>query len=212
MARASFFTVLKISGVSTQFATNEDMQNIENNLLFQIIDSDKEIWDRTIEPIFFEDGVQIDDEDIENINYLFGRVLFNVAKTGDITVMANYMPTSEVAEATDHTFSLVGEILDNTAYKRAKENNGFRTRIYGLRDVNVSLTRFYSANNHFIEAWENLDVFLLEHRPAPNVDAVWRGWFIAESADVSGGVDDIENIDITLQLDGDVNASFSMEF
>lgn len=212
MARASFFTVLKISGESTQFDNPEDMEVLEGDTLFQIIDEDKEIWDRTVEPVFYEDGNEIDSGDIENINYLFGRVEFNVEKTGDITVMANYMPVSEVAEATDHTFSLVGEILDNSAYKRAKENDGFRTRIYGLRDVNVTLTRFYSADNHFIEAWENLDAFLLEHRPAPDTDAIWRGWFIAENADVSGGIDDIENIDITLQLDGDVDSSFSMEF
>lgn len=211
MARASFFTVLKVSGDSTAFASPESMTSIGTDV-YQIDDPDRRIWDRTITPDFYADGVLIDEADIENIDYLFGTVTFSTTQTEPITVDTSYIPLTEVAEATDHTFSLAGDVLDDTSYDKANANGGYRTRVYGLRDINISLTRFANVNEEFIDAWTDEEVLVLEHRPIADSNIIWRGWFIVENADKSGTIDDLENVDITLQLDGDVDSSFSMQF
>ena len=177
---------------------------------FQIDDVNKQIWDRDVVPTFEEDAAPIDPSDVLSINYLFGKVTFVTPKTGAITVSGTYMPVVEVAGSNSYTVNMNSAILDDTNFKDANSNGGFRTRVPGLNDVSVSLSRWYDLVKTFITPWLSRSVVLIDITLGGGTDGI-RGWFKIESLPLAGDISALESEELSFQLDGDVNSSFGWE-
>lgn len=206
MGQAAYKTVIKKSGTSTSF-TDEAMSNVSGNT-FSIDDANKQIWDRAVVPTFEEDAVPILASDISSIDYLFGEVTFATAKTGSITTSGNYIPTADVIGANSYTLNCSNNLLDESNFKDALSNNGFRNRCYGIHDVVISLSRFFDLLKTYVTPWLNRDVVLIEIKPGNGTEII-RGWYKIENDVISGDVSALETEAISFQLDGDINSSFS---
>jgi hypothetical protein len=137
MATASYKTVVKVPGTSTMFA-DEDM-TLVSATTYQIEDATKQVWDRAVKPTFYDDGTEIPESSILRVNYLFGKVTLASPPSGTVTVDGNYLPMVEATGVKEHSFSLGGDILDQTTYEN---NEGYRRRLSGLKDVSATLTGF----------------------------------------------------------------------
>jgi len=101
----------------------------------------------------------------------------------------------------DATLARAGEILDDTEFC---ENQGYRSRIYGLRDTNISLSGDYEPENtaqqELFNAWENSEIVTIQY--LPDGENGVQGDYVVENIDQSGTIDDKETIDVTLQGTG----------
>lgn len=105
----------------------------------------------------------------------------------------------------DATLARAGEILDDTEFC---ENEGYRSRIYGLRDTNISLSGDYepddSAQQELFTAWEDREVVRIQY--LPDGENGVEGEYVVENIDQSGTIDDKETIDVTLQGTGAISS------
>ena len=199
MGNAGYNTVVKRSGTSTSF-TGESMTATSETNQFQIDDGTKEVWDRTVVPTFYEDGTEIPFSDIENINYLFGKVTFSTSKSGAVTVDGSYFPTQEVACAKSYTLDQSINLEDSTCYDN---NNGYRQYTSTLYDVSASITRWVTEMTE-LEAlnsiWRNSEEIILEIQPA-GVET-FRGYMLIESDALNGDIESLEEQEISFQANG----------
>lgn len=205
MGVASYQTVVERVGTSTSF-TGESMSATSATNEYQIDDSAKSVWDRSATFTVYEDSVDVTD-DVTEFNYVLGRVVFGSAKSGSISVDGSYLPRQAVAGATSYTLSHGGDVLDDTDFGAGK----WRTRIYGLRDVSVSIERWYPLNKHFLDAIKNQEIVVISIQPggtAGGSSEYARGYFVAETSELSGDVSSLESDSLSFQLDGDPDVSY----
>lgn len=164
--------------------------------------------------------------DIESINLLFGKVKFvdtyanDPADAGGVRISGEYIPITEgdqyidgdptyggaewedmrVAYCDSYDLTFECTVLDKTGYKEAQITNGHRHRDMGLLDSNASLTGFGHLSQKVTDALYDRDTMLIEVIPG-NGSEIYRGWYVVESESLSGGVDDLENGDLSFQLD-----------
>jgi len=205
VGQAAYLAQVKRGGTSTAFAS-EAMSLVSGNT-YQITDATKRIWDRTVVPTFSEDSVPIPASDVVSIDYLFGKVTFATAKTGNIFADGKFIPTVVVAGAHAYGVNMSHNILDDTDFDGAQTSNGFRSKIYGIGDVSISLGRWEVLDSTFFTAINARTPIVVDIRPG-GVGDYARGWFVVESEAHGGGIDDLESRDLTFQLDGDAKASF----
>lgn len=205
MGVAAYNTVVERVGSSTAF-TGEPMTATGATNEYQIDDKAKSIWDRTATFTVYEDSVDVT-SDVTGFNYVLGKVVFATAKTGSISVDGSYLPRQAIAGANSYTLSHTGDLLDDTDFT----STGFRTRRYGLRDVSVSIERYYPLNKHFLDAVKNGEIVVISIQPGGTQGGSTeyaRGYFTAESAELAGDVSNLENESLSFQLDGDPDISF----
>lgn len=199
----AYKTKVKRGGTATSFS--DEAMSAESSLVYAIDDTSKQVWNResSAEVIVSDDGSSVGSSTY-SANYLFGKVTFNSAPSGDVTVSGEYIPVSSaqrIAYCNDHTLAIEANLLDDTGYKEAQDNGGNRTRDYGIQDSNVSLSRFQDGDKSlFKEALDNREAVLVEIQPG-GLGLKFRGWYKIESDTLSGSVDDLESDDISLQLD-----------
>ncbi len=143
-----------------------------------------------------------------SVNYLLGEITFYAVPpaTTQISVTYNYVPTATTVGASSYGVNLSGDILDDTNFKDADANGGYRTRLYGINDVSISLSRFNDNSAVFKTLKEKRKRVLVEIRPGGT--ELVRGWFVIESDNTSGDVGGLETEEISLQLDGDTTNNF----
>lgn len=200
MASPGFKAIVKKGGSSTPF-TDQAMQLVDTNT-YQIVDPTKRIWDRDVVPTFEENGIAIPDSEIVSINYLFGEVTFAGPVTDPVTVSGSYIPTISVAGANSYAINASTSLLDRTDFETARTNGGYRVRVHGVKDVNVTIRRFDDFSGMFRDLWQTNEPVLIEIRPGGDVET-FRGWFVVESDNATGGIEDIETEELTFQADGD---------
>lgn len=207
MGTAGYLAVVKLAGTATAF-TGEPCTGAGVNT-YQITDETKQVWDRNAEFSFEEDGIPIPSEEIESIDTLFGRVIFTSARSGSITATGEYLPMITVANARQYDLSHTGDLLDDTTYDSAQADGGNRSRTYGLRDVSLTLGRLWAEleTDGFQDAIDNSLPLVLEVRPGGG-NEISRGWYVIEADALSGDISALEEINLTFQLDGDVDGNY----
>ena len=193
--QAGYVFSLKKSGTSTSF-TDEAMSNTTGNT-WQIDDTVKEVFDRDTLPTFYDNTVEIDTGDISSIDYLYGRVTFTGSKTGPITVDGNYIPMSTIAGAKDGTLNRTSAIHDDTDIS----NVGYHTKIYGIHDVSLSLSRWDDLTHSFTDVINARTPIVIEI--APSSSKSYRGWFVSESSGQNLDLNALIDESLSFQLDGD---------
>ena len=206
MAVASYKTIIKLSGTTTVF-TSEAMSSSTASNQHQISDDAKRVWDRDTVPVIRQSSLAaiVPAAQISNIDYLFGKITFASSTQGTpITASGTYLPLASVAGSHTYQLNHIGGLLDDTAF----ESTGWRTHKQGIRDVNITLSRWDSLDTDFFDHLKNGTTFLVEVTPGGSTAFLARGWFIGESEIHSGDVNSLEQGDITLHLDGDTNAAY----
>lgn len=104
-----------------------------------------------------------------------------------------------VVPANAASLNLPAELLDDTDFT----STGFRSRIIGLRDWNVSLTVLHDAGSTVIDevrsAW--ISATKLDVQYLPNGTNGFSGSAYVETFSMSGDVGGLETIEVTLQPD-----------
>lgn len=98
----------------------------------------------------------------------------------------------------DATLNRGGDVLDDTEFCN---NQNYRKRIYGLRDVNLNLSGTSeistTVQQELLNSWINMEPVTIQYLPDGSNGLQCD--FVIESIDESGAVGDIENIDYVLQ-------------
>ncbi len=207
MAVEAYKTRIKRGGTPTSFSS-EPMSPLSTDYVeYQIDDDTKQVWSRESSdtPSISEDGAPVGSSEY-SLDYLFGKVEFDTARSSSVTITVDggkYIPvgsSERITHCNDHTLTQEVNVLEDGGFKEYQDNGGNRTRIMGLKDSNVSLSRFVDAENDF---WEDLNdgtSVLVEIEPG-NLGYIFRGWYKLENDNLSGGVEDLESGDVSLQLD-----------
>lgn len=102
-----------------------------------------------------------------------------------------------------------GTVLDDSAHGY---HDGMRSRVIGLLEWGVTMTLVYSetgdgsdAVDALRAAWRNRET--LRVRYLPNGESGWEGDVVVENFNMSGGVDDLETVDVNLLSAGALEAS-----
>ena len=213
MGTAAYLTRIIVGGTSTAFVdeptTSLGIESGTGYFVYQITDAGKRVLDRGVSATV-KDGVSpISADNIGYIDYLFGRVALIADVTGPVTVSGNYIPVSDterVNSCNSHTLnqSLVVHNAEN--YKDTQDNGGHRTRKTGIKDASVSLGGFFEMSADVKDAFDARTPVLVQIQPGGGPD-IFRGWFLAESMNYSGGMDDLEGLEVSFQLDDSAAAT-----
>src|SRR6056297_812304 len=234
MGVASYKTRVKLGGTSTPFtgATASYVEtDIDGNFIYQMDDAWKRVWDRTVDVTVYDDGAEVDDTVVHNINYLYGLISFSGTvgtdgTDGVITIDGSYIPVSEseddpdnpgtplaetrIAYCSSYDMTVEATVLDKTGFKEAQAGNGSRMKEPGLFDSSITLGGFGRLSEEISSAFYSRVPVLIEIIPG-NGDQTFRGWYVVEQDSLAGSVDDLETADISFQLDTDyVTAGYAV--
>lgn len=207
MGVAGYNAELKLGGTPTSF-TDEATVSL-SSVRYQISDATKRVLDRQTLPTVKVDTIA-QDSSTYSVDYLFGIIEFDsYTSSANPTVSGKYIPigsSERIANCNSYELNMEGSILDGSNFKDAQDNNGYMTKVVGLLDTNVSLSGFHEMSGSVYDAILSRDDVLFELTPAGSALGTYRGWFVPENMNLSGGVDDLEGEDISLQLDTDVTS------
>jgi hypothetical protein len=164
---------------------------------YQIDTDSKQVWNRLSTFTFYEDSVEISSSDISSIDYLFGKVTFSTSKTGSITVDGDYLPTSLIAGGYEATMNRTNQLFTSTD----QSNAGFETKETGIKDVNITVSRFDDLSGDFVTILNSGTPIVVEFAPVST--KVYRGWFILSGKDQTIDVNALIEDTLTFDLSGD---------
>lgn len=197
---AGYVATIKRQGVSTVM-TSESM-TVTAGLEYQIDAIARQIWDRAVTLVINDDGAPVAEVDIESIDYLFGRVTFipGYVVTGAITVTGAFFPTTDLCGANSFTLTQTAAGVDTTDMCLASGNGGYRIFDYGLKQVALEMSGFYSAIYGYLALLQGRTELIIEINPDGSNESVCRGFFRIVSESESGNVGDPEEQSISFQL------------
>lgn len=216
MSTAAYKVALRLGG--DPVGTQESFVNTPDPAIFLIATPSKRAIavpdSETLAPIVHDVDFQIIDPSLYDIDYLNGTVKFHTVPSSfesPSEIHYRFIPLKFAGEAESFSLDINGNLLDNTSFRSAGENDGFRTRLYGLLDVSISMSGYSTVDADEIEVrkrLENRERVFIEIVPASGTESI-RGWFVMESDNSSGDASNIEKTELSFQLDGDARASFS---
>jgi hypothetical protein len=206
---AGYVTKVMRSGTPTTFTGLAT--TLVSGKTYKITDATKNIWDRLTTVAVTDNAVAVPANEIESIDYLHGRVTLTSGHTvvGPILVSGKYLPMTAVAGANSFTLTQTANSIDQTDYESAQANDGYRSYIYGLKTVKLSLKGFYDDSNLFEALVEARDELVIEINLDGTGLTTARGWFRALSNQQSGNVGELEDatVDFTLSVPSQENIS-----
>ena|SRR3990167_2445317 len=206
MGDAAYNTKVKISGVSTAM-TSQAMTLVSGNT-YQINSTARRVWNPDGTFAFTDLGSTIAASNISSIDYLFGKVTFATGKTTVALASGTYLPVANVLGAQSYTLNLGRALLDDTDFT----STGWISRIPGLLDASVSITRWDDLDTDFIDMLEDpASVIVVDITPGGE-SLIARGFFRLESDNLSGDVAALQSNELSFALDGGItgkNFSFS---
>ncbi len=204
---AGYVATIKRQGATTAMA-DEAMNQVAATQTYEVTDTTRQIWDTAVALSVLDNGVAVATTDIEDIDYLYGRVTFDAAYvvTGPVTVTGSFFPTIDLCGANSFTLTQTAEGIDETDMCLASSNGGYRIFDYGLRTVNMELSGFYRAIYGNLAQLQSRDVVVIELNPDGGGNTVARGFFRLTQQSQSGDVGALEEESLTYQLNvPDVN-------
>lgn len=105
--------------------------------------------------------------------------------------------------ATTASLNWAGDVLDDTDMAT---NQGYRSRIYGLKDWNVSATSNWAPGQQgfdvLLDAWQNRTEVWVKYLPDGTDASGFKGKAVVETFSLSGDVGGLETVEISLQAAG----------
>lgn len=191
------------SGTSTVM-TDESLSQVDSSQTYEIDDATKSVWNWDETLTVNDGGSAVDDADIEEIDYLFGRVTFDsgYTVTGAITVTGEYFPTAEYGRANSLSLTQSADTTDTTSFEVAQANGGFNTFRPTLLTADLELNAFYRTDNEFFEDLKDRGNFVVEIDLAGNGETLGRGVYKVNDTSQSGDVggDEEQTLNLTLSV------------
>ena len=137
MATAGYSAKLYRSGTSTSMTA--EATTLVTGKTYRITNAAKRMLDPTVAVVVDDSGSPVSASDILSIDYLHGIVTFDPSYTvsGAVTVDANYIPLSQIADVYNASFSTNIMTLDNTVYEDTAVS-----RKAGLKDISGSFSSY----------------------------------------------------------------------
>lgn len=167
--------------------------------IFQVTDSAKRIWDPTV-PVVVEIAGVPQAATAFRFNYLFGRVMFLTVDPGAsaVTVTGTYLATLEIANASEFSLTLQRVLQNDPRFQL-----DYMRRVATLKDASLSfsLKEDSLAAGDGGQDWDTgggtLVLWQLLNNGTPKLvqvdmgSQVFRGWFLLESQDKGGAVEEL---------------------
>ena len=203
---AGYVSTVRATGEPAVF-TDEEMSQVDSSQTWEIDSASTSVWSPETVPTFSDAGGPIDSEDIEEIDYLFGRVTFDAGFTpdGQVTVSGEYLPLAPYGRANGFTLTQSADTTGTTDFETAQQNGGFNTSRSTLLTADLELTAFYRSENDFAQRLQDRDFFVVEINPDGNGQSVARGFYkvtgASQSGDVGGDEESTVNLGLSVQED-----------
>lgn len=194
---------LKRTGTSTALASPAATTvDPEDALKFYITNRAQSLLDSTVSVDVLDDGVSVDADDIEYIDYLQGAVKFVTGYTvdGAITIDGSYLPLSAICFAQNFTLTQGADTENVTDFCAAQANGGYAVFSYQQQNAELSMDGFYSDTSGFFADLLSREQVIIEVNPDGEGKSVARGYFRASSHSQSGDVGSTEAESITYAL------------
>lgn len=191
------------SGESTAM-TDESLSQVDSSQTYEVGDASRSVWNWNVDLTVDDNGYPVSDSDIEEIDYLFGRVTFVSGYTvsGPVTVTGEYFPTSEYGRANSFSLTQSADTTDTTSFEVAQANGGFNTFRPTLLTADLELTAFYRTDNEFFADLKARDEFVVEIDLDGSGETKARGVYkvgtTSQSGDVGG--DEEQTLNLTLAV------------
>ncbi len=199
---AGYVATVKKQDVSTTMTT--EAMTLVSGKIFQIDDLAKRIWDRfegATSFVVFDNAVD-HSADVDNIDYLFGKVEFDSGYTviAPVTVTGSYWTTTTVGKAQSFTLTQTADAIETSDFGTVQGNGGFRTFDPGLRTVAVDLSGVYLLANAFAADLAARNEFVIDLNPDGNAESIARGFFNLATHGQSGDVGALEEETVSFVL------------
>lgn len=185
MATAGNSAKLYRSGTSTSMTA--EATTLVTGKTYRITNAAKRMLDPSVAVTVDDGGVPIASANIESIDYLHGIIVLDSAYTpsGAVTVDANYLPLSQIADVYTTSITTTVTMLDDTVYEDTAVS-----RKAGLKDISGSFSAYDEGATAISELLGNGTVLFLtfEHTGSASVDHM-RARVLLESDDSSVSVD-----------------------
>lgn len=133
MPVAGWDCLVEVTGTSTPFST--EPASLVSGKTYQITDATKRVFDPDVAVVVWDNGAPVSASNIEDIDYLFGRVTFTAGYSilGTITFNSgNYLPRHVVDEAHTFRISAMAAMLNDNRF--GSEN---QRRVAGYQDTSM---------------------------------------------------------------------------
>ena len=185
MATAGNSAKLYRSGTSTSMTA--EATTLVTGKTYRITNAAKRMLDPSVAVTVDDGGVPIASANIQSIDYLHGIIVLDSGYTpsGAVTVDANYLPLSQIADVYTTSITTTVTMLDDTVYEDTAVS-----RKAGLKDISGSFSAYDEGATAISELLGNGTVLFLtfEHTGSASVDHM-RARVLLESDDSSVSVD-----------------------
>lgn len=171
-------------------AFEDEPMEQEDGQTYIISDATKSIWNWEADFVVEDGAAVVDDSNIREIDFLFGRVTFvdGYEVSGPITVSGEYKPSSVFGCANNVSLTQNAEAVLDSCFEITQEEEGFNTYRSGLKDVSAELSGIYRESNDFFELLKQNEQIVVEIDWEGNGETVSRGIFTVQSTSQSGDV------------------------
>lgn len=149
-ASAAYKAALYLSGTSTS-ATDEATTSISATV-YQVTSAARRVMDPAHTVKVYDNGVEVPAGDY-SINYLFGKITFDSAPTGPVTVDYFWQALSESCSVRGVTLTVERVEIDVTTFCTANADSGGRRKLTGKRSVKVSIDSVDHSQDESRGAW-----------------------------------------------------------
>jgi hypothetical protein len=142
------------------------------------------------------------------VDYVQGIVTLATDPAGSIAVDFAYLSKSKIGGSNSYSVELAGGILDSTEF----DNGGYRTNVYGLFEVTVTIDRYDDLVQKFKMHKAGGEKVFIEIRIGQGA-LLLAGWFILETSSSAGDLGSLESESLNFKLasiSGPTSYSFSI--
>ena len=173
----------KVMQTGSALTFTDEATTTSDNITYTISSATKNIWDRTY-TITVKDGGSPTAESY-TINRLKGTITFSGSGTRTITVSGKYLPTTEIANAREVSYTIEADNQDITVFGQSYIN-----RLQGLLDFTGSLSNLYTDDSLQDTLIAGVPYVLeIYNNRSSNYDL--RAWVIFASIEQSGSADGV---------------------
>lgn len=197
---AGYQTTIKKQGTPTVM-TSEAMTLLTGKT-YQITASARRLINRAAATLNVFDNAVNQNANVDNIDYLFGRVTFKsgYTVTGPVTITSEYVPLVALCYIRGFTLALTADVIDDSDICTAQANGGWKTNGAGLISAKFDGKGIYNASNGFFAGLTARTEYILEICPDGGGLTMFRGYFQSESDQLTGNVGALEEENISMHL------------
>lgn len=196
---AGYNAVVRKVGTATSF-TDEATTVVDG--YYEITDRTKSCFDYQAGLIVEDGGNVVSATNIEEIDWLHGRVKFVDAFTpvGAIAFSGEYLPLATFGNFNSFDLTQSSDTIETGSFETVGSNGGYQSYKATLRDVALSAEGFYRTTSDFLTTLQNRDRFIIELDIEGDGENLARGFFRIGSDGLSGGPGGDESESISFSL------------